>query len=103
MDEPVQTTPSGVEKLKTITKDTLIPLSAVLALFTSIMGYGELRGDVKRSKSDIKEIKLDRREDAASIHRIELRVVGLQYKAKIPEKEIAPVPAPRILPVPEEE
>jgi hypothetical protein len=93
MDETAQQ-PSMKERVLTIGKDTLVPLSAVIALLGTFMGYGELKGQVNQNKVDIAEVKSDRKDDLKALHRMELRLVMLQSRAGIPTAKIAPVPKP---------
>lgn len=80
----------NMEEAKKVTKDTLVPLSAVAALLTSIIGFGELKAQVAQSVRD------NDRQDAAivemvrSMHRMEIRQVETMSHLKM--KNIKPVP-----------
>lgn len=81
-------------KAKEITKDTLVPLSAVAAMFTSIVGYGELKANVEHSKADILRHDVAIVEVAKVQRRMEMRLYGMQIKMGLKAK---PVPHSEIL------
>lgn len=82
----------NMDDVKKASKETLVPLSAVIALFTSIVGYGELKAQVAQSKEDIKDNRAVIRELAKGQHRMEMRQYGMQIRMGM--KNVEPVPDP---------